>query len=77
VNQQQLSKQCKALVTSQWWSALDDLLSLWVEQELGLLCRTTDLGQMRESQGKIKAFRILRALPEEIDRLQREARLIK
>lgn len=73
-SQQQLSKQCKALVSNQWWTSFEELLNHWVELELGALCRSTDLGQIRETQGKIKAFRQVLALPEEIKRIDQEQR---
>jgi hypothetical protein len=72
LNQQQLYKQCKPLVSNQWWGSLEELLNHWVDLEVGALCRSTDLGQVREAQGKIKAIRQVLALPEEIKRMDRQ-----
>jgi hypothetical protein len=76
VQKAQLLLQCKGLVTNQWWGAFEDLLKQQIEQELGVLCHTSDIGQVRETQGKIKSLRYVLALPEEINRSEKE-RLVK
>lgn len=68
----QLLVQCKGLVTNQWWGAFEDLLNLQIEQELSVLCHASDIGQVRETQGKIKALRSVLALPEDIKGSEKE-----
>lgn len=48
---------CKPLVTSTHWSALEKLLNTYIEAETAALLSATDIGTIRESQGKVKAYK--------------------
>lgn len=64
----QYYQHCKPLVSGKEWKAFEELLDHLIGLELGVLTHATDIGQVRETQGKIKAFRSVRALPEDIKR---------
>lgn len=64
-----LVKQCKPLVTSSHWPSFEILLNDIINAEISALVGATDLGNIREIQGRIKAYRSILHIPQRLERL--------
>lgn len=66
-----LLQACKPLVVNEFWKDLDILINSLIEAETQVLLNSTDIGSIRESQGKIKSYKHLRSLPDRIRSLDK------
>jgi hypothetical protein len=67
-----LLKQLKPLIVSPQWEVLVEYLDLLINQNLSALVGATSWEQTKETQGKVKAFKSVKALPDTIRALEHE-----
>lgn len=61
---EELLRKCKPIVHNPHWPALEDLLNEMIISETSALLRNKDIGDIREIQGKIKAYQRILSLPQ-------------
>jgi hypothetical protein len=62
-----LLKKCKPLITSDNWKDLEVYLTHLIDQETLALINQTEIGNIREIQGKIKTYKHILCIPKKLD----------
>lgn len=70
MQQVKLLKELKPLIVQPQWKALDMYLELLIESQLSGLVNSTDWTEAKEIQGRIKAYKSIRSLPDTIRKME-------
>lgn len=66
-----LLQACKPLVVNVFWGDLESLIKERIDAETQVLLNTSEIGSIREAQGKIKAYKNILSLPERIRSMEK------